>query len=63
MPCYLQPQKGDNFTMIGAISTKSNKAYVEIAERTSKDEVVRFFHNYLPNHKGAVLVMDNHKSH
>ena len=49
--------------MIGAISTHSDKPYVEIAPKTKKIYVMPFLDRYLSEHSGAVLVMDNHKAH
>ena len=61
--CYMQKDRGKNFTMIGAISTHSDRPYVEIAPKTMKMYVITFLENYLRDHNGAVLVMDNHKAH
>ena len=49
--------------MLGAISTKFNKAYVEIAAKTNKQSVIDFMKNYLAYHRNSILIMDNHKSH
>ena len=63
LPCYLQPQQGGNVTMLGAVSTKSDRAYVQVAAKTNKEHVLAFFEQYLQDHRGAILVMDNHKAH
>jgi len=63
LPCYLQPQQGGNVTMLGAVSTKSDSAFVTIAAKTAREHVMDFLGSYLPQHRGAVLVMDNHKAH
>lgn len=63
MNCYLQQERYKNITLIGAISTKSDEAYVECAEKTKKEYVIKFFENYLPHHRGALFILDNHKAH
>ena len=60
---FLQKEQGSNFTMIGCLSTHSRQPYVEIHKTTSKECVLLFLANYLPHHKGAVLIMDNHQAH
>ena len=63
MHCHLQQDRGESFTVLGAISNKSSKAYIEFGCSTNTETVTKFFRNYLKDHPGAVIVMDNHRSH
>ena len=63
MNCYLNPYRGHSKTLIGAVSTKSRSAYVEVHPKTASEYVAAFLENYLPMHQGGILVMDNHASH
>ena len=49
--------------MIGAISSRDNEAFMEVYPKTNKECVYKFFEKYLPEHEGALLVLDNHKAH
>jgi len=50
MPCYLQQGRGTSFTILGAISNRSPKAYVEFGQATTIVAVEKFFRNYLRTH-------------
>ena len=36
---------------------------MEVHPKTATEYVNKFFENYLPYHRGAILVMDNHAAH
>ena len=63
MNCYLNPYRGSSKTLIGAVSTQSRSAYVEVHPKTKSEYVIAFLENYLPLHRGGILVLDNHASH
>ena len=63
MVLELPVDRGKSITMMGAVSTKSDRAYVEIHPKTKKEYVNIYFRNYLPRHKGCIVIMDNHKCH
>ena len=62
--CYLQQKRLSGVTLIGVVSSKTGKAYVDATELgTTKKSVSAFLEKLLPKHRGAVLVMDNHPAH
>ena len=62
---YHPSERGRNFTVLGAISSKRDLCVRQIGNSTNNDTVAYFWGKFLENTslQGSVIVWDNHRSH